>query len=83
MDGQDDPLVSPLPCPQCSSCGRRVLGVDDAVAEPGESPPQREVQEHLMPIPVPDDPGGTAAPFDDPAQSEDRHRQDASTTRRA
>ena len=75
VDGQDDPLVRPLPCPQCSSCCRRVLGIDDAVADSGESPPQRVVQEHLVPMPVPDDPSSTTATLDDPSQSEDGHSQ--------
>jgi len=59
--------------PQCSSRSQRALGVDDAFAQLGESPTQRVVQEHLMPMSVPVNPGSTAAPLDCQAQSEDGH----------
>ena len=64
-------LAWPSPRPQGRSGGQGILGIDDAVARLGETPAQRVAKEHLMPVSVPDDPGGTAAALDRQTHSED------------
>jgi hypothetical protein len=75
VDRQNYALVSSLPCAQRRSGGQRVLGVDDAVTGLGEASPQRIVEEHFMPVPVPDNASWTAEWLEYEAEAENWYSQ--------
>ena len=57
--------------PAISVSSQRLVGVDDAFIQFGESPPQCVVEEDLMPMSEPEDAGGLAARPDRLPQPED------------
>ena len=63
-------LVWPSPRAQGRPGVQRTLGVDDAVADLGEASAQRVAEEHLMPVPIPDDASGSAASLEYEAKAE-------------
>ena len=71
MNGHNHALVRPSPRAQGRPGGQRTLGVNDAVTDLGEASAQRLAEEHLMPVPVPGDASGSAAPLQSEAEAED------------
>ena len=65
MNRQDHALVQPTPGAQGRPRGQGILGVDDAGAASAEAAAQRAVEEHLVPVPIPDDARRSAGPLQD------------------
>ena len=63
VNRQDHALVWPLPGAQGGPCGQGILGVDDAGAASREAAAQGAVEEHLVPVPIPDDIRGSDVPL--------------------
>jgi hypothetical protein len=75
MDGHYHPLVWPSPRAQGCPGSQRSLGVNDAVVDFGEVSTQRIAKEHLMPMPMPDDAGGSAESRQNEAGAENGYRE--------
>src|ERR1700733_1414891 len=74
MNGHDHPLMWPSPGAQRRPRRHRALGVHNAVAGPEQRLTQGPDQEYLMPVPVPDNAGRSAARRDEAAEAEDGQR---------
>ncbi len=75
MNRHNYALVCSAPRTQRRLGGQGVLGEDNAVTDLGEASAQRVVEEHFMPVPIPNSAGWTAESLQCEAEAENWYRQ--------